>query len=526
MFKKTYVAPFQPSAAPSSGDILYWKKLSSPILLKEVSSIDYIDISPAEPHFIGVTCSSRVQLYHPITRMIHKNLNRFKQAAFGAIFRKDGRLLLAGSDENAMKLFDVSSKNLLRVFKGHERAVHRCAFMPTDNHIVSYSDDKTLIQWDLTTEEMLHKYIGHTDYVRCGTTVDANPNTIVSGSYDHTVKVWDKREKTEALSVDHGAPVESVLVSPSGSLLFTAGATEIRVWDCLAGGRLLSKISQHHKTITCLRFGTNSKRLISASLDRHVKIYDMTNFEVIQTLTYASPILSLGISPNDNVLAVGMSDGILAISKREETPEEDREEREALVQTRRKKAKTFSDFAVTDYGIKEKSTEAEPVYDAYLRKFRYSRALDTVLSDNYLYKDPAATVALFQELIRRDGLKKALAGRTGKSVNKVLRFLIRHLRRPRFMRVLLHVSHVFIDLLAEKAGEDQRVDQLLLQLCDEVNKEILYMTELMEVQGSLEMIISNSTEFSTGPAIMSRSTVPAVKLPPSQRASEAVVVSV
>jgi U3 small nucleolar RNA-associated protein 15 len=55
--------------------------------------------------------------------MIHKNYNRFKEAAFGGVFRNDGRLLLAGSEESALKLFDVSSKNLLRVFKGHQRFV-------------------------------------------------------------------------------------------------------------------------------------------------------------------------------------------------------------------------------------------------------------------------------------------------------------------------------------------------------------------------------------------------------------------
>ena len=42
----------------------------------------------------------------------------------------------------------------------------------------------------------------------------------------------------------------------------------------------------------------------------------------------------------------------------------------------------------------------DPPYDAYLRKFKYSRALDVVLTDQYLYKEPETTVALFQELIR------------------------------------------------------------------------------------------------------------------------------
>ena len=64
----------------------------------------------------------------------------------------------------------------------------------------------------------------------------------------------------------------------------------------LTGGRLLSKLSQHHKTVTCLRFATDAKRLVSASLDHHVKIYDLKNFEVLSTLTYASPVLSLGIA--------------------------------------------------------------------------------------------------------------------------------------------------------------------------------------------------------------------------------------
>lgn len=59
---------------------------------------------------------------------------------------------------------------------------------------------------------------------------------------------------------------------------------------------MLSKISQHHKTITALKFASDGKRLLSASLDRHVKVYDMSTFEVIRTFDYSSPVLSLGIS--------------------------------------------------------------------------------------------------------------------------------------------------------------------------------------------------------------------------------------
>jgi len=79
-------------------------------------------------------------------------------------------------------------------------------------------------------------------------------------------------------------------------ILWITGLTEIKVWDCLSGGRLLSKISQHHKTITCLRFANGGRRLLSSSLDRHVKIYDVTDYEVLHTYDYSSPILSLAVS--------------------------------------------------------------------------------------------------------------------------------------------------------------------------------------------------------------------------------------
>lgn len=79
-------------------------------------------------------------------------------------------------------------------------------------------------------------------------------------------------------------------------IYFCLGGTEIRVWDAFYGGKLLTKISQHHKTITSLRLASNGNRLMSASLDQHVKIYDVSSYRSVHTLDYSNGILSLGIS--------------------------------------------------------------------------------------------------------------------------------------------------------------------------------------------------------------------------------------
>lgn len=70
----------------------------------------------------------------------------------------------------------------------------------------------------------------------------------------------------------------------------------MRVWDALAGGKLLAKVSKHHKTITCLKLASNGRRIISGSLDRHVKIYDVGTYKDVHTLDYPNAVLSVGIS--------------------------------------------------------------------------------------------------------------------------------------------------------------------------------------------------------------------------------------
>lgn len=76
----------------------------------------------------------------------------------------------------------------------------------------------------------------------------------------------------------------------------------MRVWDALAGGRLIAKVSQHHKTITCLKIASSGHRLLSGSLDRHIKIYDVGTYKILHTLDYPNSVLSLGISVSENMI--------------------------------------------------------------------------------------------------------------------------------------------------------------------------------------------------------------------------------
>ena len=69
------------------------------------------------------------------------------------------------------------------------------------------------------------------DYVRCGTSSESSDDLILTGSYDHTVKLIDTRTHSIVLTVDHGEPVENVLMFPSSNMFLTCAGNSIKLWD-------------------------------------------------------------------------------------------------------------------------------------------------------------------------------------------------------------------------------------------------------------------------------------------------------
>ena len=209
-FKKTEIIKFPEYLSDPVGDS-GWGRWEHPVTIQEYGAINKIDISPHAPNYFAITSYSKVLLYNPVIKDVYKTLTKFQDAALGAKFRRDGKLLCVGTSEGQIKVFDVATKTLLRILKGHMTATHRCDFTADTTHVVSFSDDKSVGYWDLPSETLLHRYSQHTDYVRCGAPCNVSSDLFVSGSYDQTVRMWDRRIGSEpVITVQHGAPVSDL----------------------------------------------------------------------------------------------------------------------------------------------------------------------------------------------------------------------------------------------------------------------------------------------------------------------------
>ncbi|XP_059061403.1 U3 small nucleolar RNA-associated protein 15 homolog [Achroia grisella] len=486
-FKKTSKAAFRKPESVVSQDAIYWKKLGQPVLVKEFGAIDYLDFSPVEPHYFAATSSVRVQIYDPITKVVAKNISKFVQAAYGGCFKNDGRLLVAGSEEAVVKLFDVQSKNVLRVFTGHTGPVHRTFFTKDQVKVASFSDDKSVCLWDIATEEKITSFADHTDYIRAGATSPISPDLILSGSYDNTVKLYDCRTNEPSLTVNHGSPVESILFLPSGGIFISAGGTEIKVWDIFNGGKLLGSISQHHKTVTTLCLASNNSRLMSASLDRHVKIYDISTFKVVHNINYPNAVLSMAISEKDDTLAVGMIDGVISIKKREKPAK-----RKGVKKGVNKFAPDYieSHHFSAEQSVKRKNKHENDL-DKYLRKMEYTKALGAILNGSVITKFPEKTAAGLQQLLRWKVLNIAISGLNNKQLNFLLKYLRRNLGETRFTRTIIDTANVFIDVYEGQMTNLSETNLMLYRgLLQGINSEIDVCKEVSELEGAICMLLA------------------------------------
>ncbi|GBG72196.1 hypothetical protein CBR_g11128 [Chara braunii] len=384
-FRKLQIREFPKKALRGTAEGRFWRKFKSVKAVQQPGAVTHVEFCDCAPHDLAVTSSTR---------------------AYSGSLRQDGKALVAGGETGIIQVLDAGSRLVLRQLKGHSRAVHFSRYAEDKVHIFSAGDDNTARWWDASSEESLLRLGGHTDYVRCGATGGASRDVWATGSYDHTVRLWDIRTGKCVMQLQHGRPLEDVAFFPSGGLFVSAGANYMNIWDIIAGGRLLKRVSNHQKTITSVQvssplgvatqstvIGGDGPRLISASLDGHVKVYELDSFKTTHSSRYPAPILSMAVSPTLQTLAVGLSTGLLSIRKMKvQTTEAKTEEldsdapwwkrrKERAVRKTRYYRANLNDqrMETTDYEVAQRKPVRISEFDKLLKGFNHKEALIAAL---------------------------------------------------------------------------------------------------------------------------------------------------
>ena len=187
----------------------------------------------------------------------------------------DNNRIISASDDHSIDLYDIHSGERLHRFEGHETGVWS---MAKDGRVlVTGSTDRTVRLWDLVTYKPLLVLRGHQNTVRSLQVVNANelfgngPESrgiegeseealwIVSGSRDATVRVWKVTMVDGEIDVARAA--------------YTDGTGE----EGKETGCLLHTLRGH--TAAVREIAVHQRTCISGSYDSTVRVWDIVSGE-------------------------------------------------------------------------------------------------------------------------------------------------------------------------------------------------------------------------------------------------------
>jgi WD40 repeat protein len=212
------------------------------------------------------------------------------------------------------KAIGYEQLSISKTITGHSSYVNTLAISPDGQTLVSGSADKTIKVWNLSTGQEILTLKSHLNPIN---TVVISPDgqTLVSGSADKTIKIWNLSTGQEVRTLKgHSNPVNSLIISSDWQTLVSGSADKtIKVWN-LSTGQEIRTITGNFSYVNTLAISPDGQTLASGSADKIIKIWNLSTGQEIRTLKgHDSYVNTLAISPDGQTLASGSADKTIKV---------------------------------------------------------------------------------------------------------------------------------------------------------------------------------------------------------------------
>lgn len=224
-----------------------------------------------------------------------RTLKRHYGEVWGVAFSPDGSTIASGSMDNTVNLWSVSDGRLLRTLKGHISRVRSVAFSYDGKVIASASEDSTIKLWNVGNGTLIKTLKGHQSSV-WDVTFSPDGKLIASAGEDNTVKLWNASNGLLLQNLKgHSGAVWSVAFSPVSaaspggiSQLIASGSADktVKLWK-ISDGTNVTTLYGHSDKVNSVVFSHNSQKVISASSDSTIIVWDLQEILRLDPLEYA-----------------------------------------------------------------------------------------------------------------------------------------------------------------------------------------------------------------------------------------------
>ncbi|MDX2263668.1 MAG: WD40 repeat domain-containing protein [Hyphomicrobiales bacterium] len=148
--------------------------------------------------------------------------------------------------------------------------------------------------WRQYNDWPIHTLEGHEDVVNA-VAVSSDAKTVVSGSEDKTVKLWEVETGKLIRTFAGSTSVNAVAILPDGKTIVSGSGEyrenddNVRLWEA-GTGKLIRTLGGHGDLVTAVAVTGDGKTIVSGSCDQAIILWDVGTGKSIRVLT----------NPNDN----------------------------------------------------------------------------------------------------------------------------------------------------------------------------------------------------------------------------------